>query len=148
MPQKVSLPRKCSQNKALALQSCRTALLPSVPADPTALPPALLLHIWPPSPTHTLSAPGLQHAVPEACSREAFTLHSMPGHQGLYPLTESTSLFQDRFSLLCFSCKLNTDDYISPQSALSCGYLCASLIFFTSLRIHGKQSQEISLTFL
>ena len=48
-------------------------------------------------------------------------------------------------SLLFFSCKLNTSDYISPQSALGCGYLCASLIFFTSLRIHGKQRQETSL---
>ena len=39
----------------------------------------------------------------------------MPCHQGLYLLTETTSVFQDCFFLLFFSCKLNADDYISPH---------------------------------
>lgn len=144
LPQKVARSPDCSQNKV------STALLLSVPADPAALPPSLLLHFLLPSPHLHPVLEDLQGSVPEACSKECLypLLHARPSK--LYPSTETRSLFQVLLLSLSPVLWLQIKHQLlhSSQSALCHGDLCSPLIFFTSLRIHGEQRQEISFPFL
>lgn len=51
------------------------------------------------------------------------------------------------FSFLFSGCKLNTDYYLSPNLPYVT-VTCLYLTFFTNLRIHVEQRQEISLIFV
>lgn len=128
-----SLAPLCSQNSLgpLAPQDSPSTVCPCLPHSCRTI---LLLS------SHTRPAlKGLQGPAP----RNAFTQCCRPGHRSsAHPLFPAPLLFpflwlQIKHRLLPFS-----------QFALCHGYLFAYLTFFTSLRIHGEQRQEISLSFV